>query len=99
MGGLPLQPHNGVKKHKRLLHGICAAAFLAVWDDLECPPRCFGHLQRKNYFIFRVCRALRGAPNAFSQKELFPVVTFSVKKVVQKRPQTFLNHDHKTKIP
>ena len=23
-----------------------------------------GHVQRKNYFIFRVCRALRSAPNA-----------------------------------
>ncbi len=26
-----------------------------------------GHIQRKNYFKFRVCRALRSATNAFSQ--------------------------------
>ena len=95
MGGLPLQPYYGVKSTKGCCTGSVQQPFLAVWDDLECPPRCFGHLQRKNYFIFRVCRALRGATNAFSQKGLFPVAAFPVKKVVQKRPQTFLNHDHK----
>ena len=31
---------------------------------MECAPRCSAHLQRKNYFKFRVCRALRSAPNA-----------------------------------
>ena len=98
MGGLPLQPHHGVKIQEAAARDLCSSLF-AVWDDLECPPRCFGHLQRKNYFKFRVCRALRGATNAFSQKGLFPVAALPVKKVVQKRPQTFLNHDHKNKIP
>jgi len=31
---------------------------------LECAPRCSAHIQRKEYFKFRVCRALRSAPNA-----------------------------------
>ena len=31
-----------------------AAAFVVVLDDFECPPRCSGHIQRKNYFKFRV---------------------------------------------
>ena len=30
----------------------------------ECAPRCSAHSQRNNYLIFRVCRALRSAPNA-----------------------------------
>ena len=30
----------------------------------------FGHVQRKNYFKFRVCRGLRAAPNAFSREGL-----------------------------
>ena len=32
------------------------------WDDLECPPRCSGHIQRKNYFYFAfvaLCGALQ----------------------------------------
>ena len=31
-------------------------------NGLRC---CSGHIQRKNYFKFRVCRALRSATNAF----------------------------------
>ena len=30
------------------------SGLLLVWDDFECPPRCSGHIQRKNYFKFRV---------------------------------------------
>ena len=33
-------------------------------NDFECAPRCSAHHQRKNYFKFRVCRALRSATNA-----------------------------------
>ena len=32
-----------------------------ILNGLRC---CSGHIQRKNYFKFRVCRALRSAPNA-----------------------------------
>ena len=39
-------------------------------DDLNCAPRCSAQEQRKNYFLFRVCRALRSAPNAFSREGL-----------------------------
>ena len=38
------------------------------WDDLKCAPLRSAHIQRKNDFIFRVCRALRSAPNAFSRE-------------------------------
>jgi hypothetical protein len=33
-------------------------------NDLEWLPLRSSHVQRKNYFKFRVCRALRSAPNA-----------------------------------
>ena len=42
--------------------------FRPQWDDLKWLPLRSSHVQRKNYFKFRVCRALRSAPNAFSRK-------------------------------
>ena len=39
-----------------------------AWDDFECAPRCSAHSQRNYYLKFRVCRALRSAPNAFSRE-------------------------------
>ena len=38
----------------------------------ECAPRCSAHDQRKNYFYYRVCRALRSATNAFSREGELP---------------------------
>ena len=39
-------------------------AFCFVMDNWECAPLRSAHHQRNNYFIFRVCRGLRTAPNA-----------------------------------
>ena len=50
--------------HKRLLHTLCAAAFFLPRDDFKCALLRSAHHQRNNYFIFRVCRGLRTAPNA-----------------------------------
>ena len=35
---------------------------------MECAPLRSAHIQRKEYFKFRVCRALRSATNAFSRE-------------------------------
>ena len=43
----------------------------AVWrrqNDFKWSPRCSDHIQRKDYFKFRVCRTLRSATNAFSRE-------------------------------
>ena len=40
----PAQIQPPLKPKKGPLH--CAAVFFS-WDDLEWPPRCFGHIQRK----------------------------------------------------
>ena len=45
------------------------SGLLLEWDDWECAPLRSAHHQRNNYFIFRVCRGLRTAPNAFSREE------------------------------
>ena len=45
-----------------------AAAFLVVLDDLECPPRCSGHIQRKNYFKFRVSEKSADFPETLFHK-------------------------------
>ena len=45
-----------------------AAAFLVVLDDLECPPRCSGHIQRKNYFKFRVSEKSADFPEPLFHK-------------------------------
>ena len=33
-------------------------------DDFECPQRCFGHIQQKNYFKFRAIGTLASVPIA-----------------------------------
>ena len=35
------------------------SGLLTVWDDFECPPRCSGHIQRKDYFYFAILENLR----------------------------------------
>ena len=37
-------------------------------DDLECAPRALCAYSAEELFLFRVCRALRSAPNAFSRE-------------------------------
>ena len=32
---------------------------------MKCPPRCFGHIQRKNYFNLGVLKSLRAFQNPF----------------------------------
>ena len=51
-------------------------------------------------FIFRVCRALRSAPNAFSQKGLLQKMPFAVanpsrEKAILENPQIFQNCKYK----
>ena len=55
---------------KKPLHSVCAAAFLL--DNLKWLPLCFSHIQRKEYFEFRVwsdrvCGALQ---THFHEKEI-----------------------------
>ena len=66
-------------------------------NDSECPPRCFGHIQRKNYFKFRDSRTPAGVPlshfHSRGHKGKPPVNRYAppCEKVVPKRPQAFRN--------
>ena len=69
-GGAPIYPHRLYEIRNcyySTSRRFCKTAASCCRDDLEWPPLCSGHNQRNNYFIFRVCRALRSAPNAFSR--------------------------------
>ena len=68
------QPPSGHKMLFSVYHtlrtqkGVGHIRQACAWDDFECAPRCSAHSQRNYYLKFRVCRALRSAPNAFSRE-------------------------------
>ena len=55
---------NRRKTQKRCKFNLQTGCGLDRQNDLKWLPLRSSHIQRKNYFKFRVCRALRTAPNA-----------------------------------
>ena len=53
-----------IAENRRKTQKRCKFNLHGQQNDLEWLPLRFSHVQRKNYFKFRVCRALRSAPNA-----------------------------------
>ena len=80
MGGLPLQPHHGVKNKKGCCTGFVQQPFLlcgTIWNALRV---ALGIFSGKNIFIFVVQKRLRAFLNHFFYGEkLFTEAALSVK--------------------
>ena len=64
------------------------------WDDLECPPLCSGHFQRKEYFKFRGSETpaeFGGAKPLHLLTQTTPLLESPTGAFIAAQPQPFLN--------